>query len=235
MSSEIARISSKADSSIEKVLHHERNLVTRLIVGFLGAPLILFIVYSGGALFTALLAVIGVGGLLEFRRMVVRHPGTARMTAFGILYIGLPLCLAVWLRALPEGLFWTACLLLTNWMTDTAAYFGGRLFGRRPLAPRISPNKTLEGALTGWIAGALVGLLVLLVGSHLSARTVLFPILVALAVILGDLFESALKRHYAIKDASQIIPGHGGILDRIDGTLFALLVAAVYLLVIGVG
>jgi len=233
MSSEIAR--SKADTAIEKALRRERNLVTRLIVGFIGAPLVLFIVYSGGALFSALLALIGVGGLLEFRKMVVRHPGAARMTLFGLAYIGVPLCRAVWLRALPEGLFWTACLLLTNWTTDTAAYFGGRVFGWRPLAPRISPNKTLEGALTGWIAGAVVGLLILLAGSHLSAQTVLFPILIALAVILGDLFESALKRHYAIKDASQIIPGHGGVLDRIDGTLFALVIGAVYLLAIGVG
>jgi len=139
-----------------------------------------------------------------------------------ILYIGLPIGALVSIREMrgPEGLF---LLMLTVMVSDTAQYYTGRMFGRRPLAPAISPKKTIEGAVGGFVFGTL-----LLAGvGHwwlpsvpLSIRIILGAAIVALG-IAGDLFESMLKRSAGVKDSSTLIPGHGGVLDRIDALLFA--------------
>ena len=114
---------------------------------------------------------------------------------------------------------------------DTAQYYSGRAFGRRPLAPAISPKKTVGGAVGGFVAGALVcavvGTLWLPV-VPLALRAAIGGMIVALG-IAGDLFESMLKRGAGVKDSSRLIPGHGGILDRIDALLFA---APVYYVVL---
>ena len=114
-------------------------------------------------------------------------------------------------------------LLATVMVSDTAQYYGGRLFGRIPLSPTISPNKSVEGALCGVVAG--VALVVVyaqpaLGPSSLFHRVSLGVIVVMLGIV-GDLFESQLKRGVGVKDASALIPGHGGMLDRIDSLLFA--------------
>ena len=108
-------------------------------------------------------------------------------------------------------------------MSDTAQYYGGRVFGHRLLAPTISPNKTVEGAVVGLLAGTLV---MLILGEWwLPTVRPLSRVLLGVSVvglgIMGDLFESSLKRIAGVKDTSDLIPGHGGILDRIDGLLFA--------------
>ena len=119
-----------------------------------------------------------------------------------------------------EALF---LLMLTVVMSDTAQYYSGRAFGRTPLAPRISPKKTIEGAVGGFVFGAL---LMAVLGNWwlpqvpLPLRGLLGVTVVALG-IAGDLFESMLKRSAGVKDSSALIPGHGGVLDRIDALLFA--------------
>ena len=134
----------------------------------------------------------------------------------------------------PNGHRWLLLALFLVWSADTGAYFagrkfGGKLFGRRKLAPRISPNKTIEGLL----GGLLLSLVVAMVGAPLAGATVdQLPAiaLVALASIsfsvVGDLFESLLKRHINVKDSGSLIPGHGGVLDRVDSVLAALPVFA---------
>ncbi|RZA23605.1 MAG: CDP-archaeol synthase, partial [Lysobacteraceae bacterium] len=116
------------------------------------------------------------------------------------------------------------------WAADSGAYFagrhfGGKLFGGRKLAPRISPNKTIEGLLGGIVAGVATGLLFGGIAGLSLAQAPAF-ILVAVATVLfsvvGDLFESLMKRHVGVKDSGNLIPGHGGILDRLDGVLAAL-------------
>ena len=128
------------------------------------------------------------------------------------------------------GHLWLLVALTIVWAADSGAYFagrhfGGRLFGSRRLAPRISPNKTLEGLLGGLLAGVAVGLLFTTFTGLTFAQAPAF-IIVALATVLfsvvGDLFESLLKRHVGAKDSGSLIPGHGGILDRLDGVLAAL-------------
>jgi phosphatidate cytidylyltransferase len=155
--------------------------------------------------------------LYEFRTM---QEAAADLVA--PLYIGLPLGMLMAVHLLGG---WRATLLLigTIVVSDSAQYYTGRAFGRRPLAPEISPKKTIEGA----IGGVLFGIVFVVVAggfavpaASLAVRGVLGAIVVALG-ITGDLFESRLKRLAGVKDSSNLIPGHGGVFDRIDALLFA--------------
>jgi phosphatidate cytidylyltransferase len=154
----------------------------------------------------------------------------AAASVFPCLYLGLPIGALVALRARrgPEAVF---LLMLTIMVSDTAQYYTGRLFGRRPLASAISPKKTIEGAVGGFVFGSIV--LAAAGGWWLPSVPVWLRALVGVAVvtmgIAGDLFESMLKRSAGLKDSSDLIPGHGGVLDRIDALLFA---APVYYVVL---
>lgn len=127
--------------------------------------------------------------------------------------------------SIPKGHFWLLTALMMVWAADSGAYFVGRRFGRHKLSPRISPNKTVEGLIGGLVAGVAMALAIsLLAGAERSQLPAIA--LVALAATLfsvaGDLFESLLKRHAGVKDSGSLIPGHGGVLDRLDGVLAAL-------------
>ncbi len=123
-------------------------------------------------------------------------------------------------------IFW---LFAVVWGTDTCAYFTGRSLGGPKLWPRVSPKKTWSGAIGGLVGGAALGLAVLVAfGVGLGLRHVLLSLVFSVATQAGDLFESALKRRYDVKDAGAIIPGHGGVMDRLDGFIFAAAAAAAY-------
>lgn len=215
-------------------MNRERNLITRLLTGFIGAPIVFAIIWFGGVPFVALIGAVMALGLWEFWQLVRPEQNKTPLMLFGIIYICVPLALCIWLRlASTDGFLWVFGLLMANWGTDTGAYAGGRLFGRHKLAPKLSPNKTVEGAVVGWITGAVVGILIFGIAGKLDARTIILPIIVGISVILGDLFESALKRRYAVKDSGGILPGHGGILDRIDGTLLAAVTSILFLMLTG--
>ena len=152
-----------------------------------------------------------------------RSPSVSKAASiFPALYIGLPIGALVALRARrgPAALF---LLMLTIIISDTAQYYTGRLIGRRPLAPMISPKKTIEGAVGGFVFGALALSIagVWWLPSMPAALRALLGVAVVTLGIAGDLFESMLKRSAGLKDSSNLIPGHGGILDRIDALLFA--------------
>lgn len=142
--------------------------------------------------------------------------------ALGALYLGLPALAVIWLRnAAAGGLAHVVWLLLVVWTTDIGAYFAGRSIGGPKLAPRISPGKTWAGLAGGMAAAGLVGgLMTALVGAGFWFAAGLGALLAAVAQA-GDLFESRLKRHAGVKDSGRLIPGHGGLLDRIDGLVFA--------------
>ncbi len=129
----------------------------------------------------------------------------------------------------PDGHRWLFVALAIVWAADTGAYFAGRRFGKRKLAPRISPNKTVEGLLGGVASGLVVALAFApFAGATLRElpAVALVAVVAVLFSVVGDLFESLLKRHVGAKDSGDLIPGHGGVLDRIDGVVAALPVFA---------
>ncbi len=121
-------------------------------------------------------------------------------------------------------------LLIVTYLTDTFALFGGMAFGKHKLNERISPKKTIEGSLSGWFAGALGGILFGLNFTSLKPQVIIpASLLIPIVSQLGDLAFSSIKRHFGIKDFSNLLPGHGGVLDRIDSLIFALIMFSVFL------
>jgi len=160
---------------------------------------------------------------------------SAPWAALGALWIGFPSVALIWLAADPAtGRATVLWLLAVVWATDTAAYFVGRAVGGPKIAPRWSPKKTWSGALGGLAAAVVVGLVTgQIIGGNGVSRLLWVSPIVSVASQLGDLGESLAKRHFGVKDASGLIPGHGGFLDRLDGMLAAL--AAVAALVLATG
>lgn len=142
----------------------------------------------------------------------------------GVLYVGFSLSHTIYLRALDRGLQWTAIALVGTWTNDTGAYLVGSHVGHRPFFPRISPKKTLEGAVGGVVLGTVgVAALAALVGLPLGwGRGALLGLAISVAATFGDLAESVVKRQLGVKDTGRLIPGHGGALDRVDSLLFVL-------------
>lgn len=138
----------------------------------------------------------------------------------------------------PHGNRWLLVALMIIWAADSGAYFAGRKFGRTKLSPRISPNKTVEGMVGGVVAGMIVALVAApLANDAITMKQLVYVAIIAIWTILfsvvGDLFESLLKRHVGAKDSGNLIPGHGGVLDRIDSVLAALPVFALGKLLFG--
>lgn len=200
---------------------YERAYPVRL-AGFIAlAGLLLAALYGSQAqvLLAAVLALPVLFGLT----LLSPHPsvGGMALTLLGIYWIGFALAHAVLLRGLPHGEAIVIDVLVGTFLGDTGAYLGGRMFGKRPLAPRISPNKTVEGLVIGmafavlgvWIAGRYEEWLP---GTH----ALVIGVGVALAAPVGDLFESFVKREANIKDSGGLFGAHGGALDRLDAVLF---------------
>ncbi len=154
--------------------------------------------------------------------------GRASWSLVGLTYAALPAASLAWLRSDPYlGVAAVLYLFAIAWTTDTASYAAGRLIGGPKLAPQISPRKTWSGFIVGALMPALAGsAFAALIEGTSAVKLALVSIALAFACQLGDLFESAVKRRFGAKDMSHIIPGHGGLLDRIDGLLFAAVAAA---------
>ncbi len=148
-------------------------------------------------------------------------------TAGGAIYIGLPAAVFLWLRnRAPEGLETILALFAIIWAADIFAYFGGKVIGGPKVAAGLSPTKTWSGIAAGTLAGAAAGYgcgLLFHVEPDLHVAWLLIGALIAFTGLMGDLFESFLKRRFGVKDASRLIPGHGGVLDRIDSLMAATL------------
>jgi phosphatidate cytidylyltransferase len=173
---------------------------------------------------TVLMSAMVTAGALSLVRWEGGRDALATVSAalLPVLYLGLPIGSIIAVREI-RGASTLFLLMVTVFSSDIAQYYAGRLFGRRPLAPIVSPKKTVEGALGGFVVGAMVTAMAghwWLPESPVMFRALLGVTLVALG-IAGDLFESLLKRSAGVKDSSSLIPGHGGVLDRVDALLFA--------------
>jgi len=171
--------------------------------------------------------------LWEWTQLMTRSRNTVSYTDFlvwmiaGLLYAGVLALAPIILRRDPAlGFVAILFLFAVVWGTDIAAYFAGRALGGPKLWAAVSPNKTWSGALGGALGGVVAALLVVTVaGLVIAPMLVLVALVLSIASQAGDLLESALKRQFGAKDASDLIPGHGGLMDRLDGFLTAVLAA----------
>jgi phosphatidate cytidylyltransferase len=171
------------------------------------------------------LALVILSGLSMFAQ---RKDGLSFWKSIGVFYIGLPVLALSLLRDDTEfGLTAVVWCMVIVWSADVMAYFFGRIIGGPKLAPRISPKKTWAGML-GAMVGAVLASWLLTQYSHMNVWP-LAGLAAAFALVEqgGDVFESAFKRHYGVKDSGHLIPGHGGVLDRIDGLITVVLIAAI--------
>ncbi|MFL6829099.1 MAG: phosphatidate cytidylyltransferase, partial [Sphingomicrobium sp.] len=204
------------------------ELAVRTLTGaiLIGAALLASVM--GGNIFAYFVAAVATAMFYEWTR-IVRRWG-AGWYLLGFLYALLPALALLWIRERDahglELLIWT---FLVTWSTDIGAFFAGRRFGRRKLAPSISPGKTAEGLYGGMAAATLIGGAWAL-GTGLNWPMLLLAPVFALAAQAGDLFESGMKRRAGVKDSGSWLPGHGGVLDRLDGLVpVAVLTAAAQL------
>jgi len=197
-----------------------RELATRTAVGIILIAIALVEAVLGGWPFAVLVAAIATIMYLEWSRMVGKWGIAWKL--YGFFYCLLPAVSLLWIRERAEyegigsGFDLLIWVFLVVWSTDIGAYFAGRAIGGPKLAPSISPNKTVAGLVGGVLAATvLAGTWVYAVGLPATLLSLAAPL--ALAAQLGDLFESGLKRRAGVKDSGTWLPGHGGLLDRLDG------------------
>jgi len=209
--------------------------------GALAVPLCFYFTDAGWFLFALILAVL-------ITVVFIVKLFSADPTADTIRYVSVNIFAAlffpfmssfIWLlRELPNGVLWIFYLLTAIWVSDTLAYFIGSIFGKRRIIPRVSSKKSLEGFIAGIVGGMVFAILFYyLFIAHLAPFSLIKVIIISVDVvaagILGDLFESMMKRNAQVKDSGNLLPGHGGVLDRLDSLLFAAPVLYIYLTIWG--
>ena len=203
------------------------ELAIRTLTGLILIVAALLVAVEGGYLLAVVVAAIATAMFYEWTRLT---KGWGPLWYLGgLLYAVLPALALLWIRE-RAGINLLLWAFIVTWSTDIGAFFVGRRFGRRKLAPAISPGKTLEGLYGGVAAAALLGA-AWVFGMHLGKPLLVLAPIFALAAQAGDLFESALKRRAGVKDSGNLLPGHGGVLDRLDGLVpVAVLTASAQLL-----
>ena len=224
------------------VLGNDRQMPGYIPAGVVGVVALVFAYASHAYLivFSIVAAVVIVTYIRDsLRSQPEKRLARVGMTTASLLYAGLPASFMILIRALPDGLLWMVLIFMLTWGTDTLAYVGGRLWGKRLLAPSISPKKTIEGAVVGVIGGFLLGLLTLIASDKVTPVLVLLTLIAPPLAVAGDLFESRLKRYFHVGDSHvsglNIIPGHGGVLDRTDALIWVATLFYVYFVLSGIG
>ena len=222
--------------AIEWAMMSARQSPTRIALAVTAAILAgLFTADFGHYRIMWLVLVLGAGAAALIARGIAARPADA---AFGALYIGGPCLALLWLRAdEPHGEYWTVMVLAVAWAADIAAFLVGSALKGPKLWPQFSPNKTWSGFIGGLAAATLAALAVarfLPMGLD-PVRASALGLFAGLATMAGDLWESMLKRRFGVKDSGDLIPGHGGLLDRVDGLMFAFLAVAAARLLVNLG
>lgn len=215
------------ESDTSSAPSHWGELRLRVVSGVIMASIALTVLWLGGGIFIAFVIMAAAQLIREWDAMC---PDSARYKLFGMLYAALPCASIIWLRnnAYPEddhgGLFLVLYVIVVVSATDIGAYFAGKRIGGPKLAPSISPGKTWAGLAGGVISAAIAGAVCASFTPYPPSLIACLDMGALLAIIsqLGDLFESWLKRRAGVKDSGQLIPGHGGLMDRVDGMVFSL-------------
>lgn len=205
------------------------ELAIRTLTGLILIATALLAAVQGGNILAVLVAAVATLMFYEWTR-ITRGWGAAWYIS-GFFYALLPALALLWIRERDaHGLALLIWAFIVTWSTDIGAYFAGRRFGKRKLAPTISPNKTIEGLYGGIAAATVLGASWAL-ATHLGTPLLALAPVLAIAAQAGDLFESGMKRRAGVKDSGAWLPGHGGVLDRLDGLVpVAVLTAAAQLL-----
>ncbi len=201
------------------------RLTPPILAGFVGLLLLLVAAETGGPSRVLLALVVSLA--VVFLISISDHQSTSlpglALAILGLVWIGLAFAHAIMLRDLVHGSAIVFLVLIATFITDTGAYFGGRTFGRKALAPSISPAKTVEGLLIGIVAGTAAAWFTGLYFDWLSGvDALILGASVAVIAPLGDLFESYVKREAGVKDSGTIFGAHGGVLDRLDALCFSI-------------
>ena len=213
------------------------DLSKRVLSALVLAPVALVCVWVGGAVFAVIVAAVMLGLAVEWLGLCRRTSGRALRCPAGLAYIAVAGAAMLWLRDDPvAGRADVLFLLLVVWAGDIGAYLTGRWAGGPRLAPHISPGKTWSGAVGGLLAAVAAGLAAAHVLSDAATwRVVVIAAALGIVAQAGDLLESFVKRRLAVKDSGHLIPGHGGLFDRLDGVLAVAPVAAMLALTLGRG
>lgn len=199
---------------------------TRVAAAVAAAVLIaVFVGYRGDFIWAWGAILLTAAGAAVIARGVAERPADA---AFGVLYIAPAALCLVWLRSTNQGAWWTMMLFAATWAADIGAFAVGSTLKGPKLWPRFSPNKTWSGFVGGLLAAMGAGSLMAWISAfdlNIWAAAII-GLTVGLATMAGDLWESAVKRRFGVKDSGDLIPGHGGLLDRVDGLMFAVVVMA---------
>ncbi|MHB1126591.1 MAG: phosphatidate cytidylyltransferase [Bacillota bacterium] len=197
------------------------DMEPQAMLGFAGGLFLLLSAYSGINIpHGEVVALIMIGFLLSAVFIPQWSLTGSAVTLMAVLYIGLFRYLIL-LREMPRGFELVIALFILNWATDIGAYFTGRVFGRHLMAPRLSPKKTIEGAMGGILTSIAASLVMAWAGVQIP-QLIILALLISVSGQLGDLVESAFKRAAGVKDAGRMLPGHGGVLDRFDSLLISL-------------
>ncbi len=219
------------------------NLVKRTISSLILAPLFLYLMYIGGTVFEVLILVIGLIGFYEWVMITRRSKKFLLWFLFGFVYISFAILVFLFLsryripfagfNLFPVHLF---VIVMIVWINDICGYIFGKSIGGPKLCPRISPNKTWAGAIGG-IIGSMLFFFIMNYSLSFGAgkisdkhfyNALMIHLFIPIIAQIGDLFESWMKRKFDVKDSGTIIPGHGGVLDRIDGLLLVLNVTGIF-------
>lgn len=216
----ISTINNFIDKIIKKVDQHDpaNNTKQRVISSIFLLPFAVYAIFFSAKLFLVFVIAMAILMTIEWIDMIKNSADEKRWRVIGFFYILIPLYAVYQLRLISVDIvFWMFSII---WVTDIFAFFSGRIFGGKKLAPNISPNKTWSGLAGGLIASAVIGLISSAVFSGGVIFFVISSILLSLIEQISDLVESKFKRIFGVKDSGNIIPGHGGVLDRLDGMMF---------------
>ena len=208
-------------------------MIIRSLSALVMASCVLSAIWIGSPYFEALIGLIGCLAIMEWYRLILvnrpKFPNIIFM-CFGVLYVLVPCLILVWLRNNgPHGLYFIVWFFVVIWSTDIGAYLFGKSIGGAKLAPKISPNKTWAGFFGGISSAVIVSFLLYYFLYPMAGLFLFFLGCVIISIVgqIGDLFESWCKRRLGVKDSGKLIPGHGGILDRVDSLLLSTPIAGV--------